>query len=86
MVRVLGTVTGAHGMQVRVGTDHDGVTVNGIALGPAQQEEFAQLFVSACHEAAVNAERMRLDAEAVREEQLEAAEMAADRRASFDID
>ena len=62
MVRKLGTVTGVHGMGAPVGVDHDCVTVGDVALDATQQEEFAQWYVLACHEAAANAERMRLDA------------------------
>lgn len=62
LVRKLDTVTGVHGMGVTVGVDHDCVTVGDVALDAAQQEEFAQLYVSASFEAKANAERMRLDA------------------------
>lgn len=62
LVHVLGSVEDIHGRRLVVGVDHDAVTLWDFMLSPQQQEEFAQLFVAACHEAAVNAEAMRAEA------------------------
>jgi hypothetical protein len=64
-VREIGIVTDMDGFAVRVGVDYDSVTLKASSLpGPfarltqAQAEEFAQLFVSACWQAGVNARQM----------------------------
>lgn len=55
MVSHAGTVRDHFGLPVRVGVDHDAVTVGDVTLGPAQQEEFTQLYVAACHQAQASA-------------------------------
>jgi hypothetical protein len=55
-VREVGTVTDLDGLAVRIGVDYDTVTiaipVREVRLTQAQVEEFSQVFVSACWEAA----------------------------------
>lgn len=69
-VRHIGTVTDLHGVPLHVGTDYAAVTIGPYTLDAVQQEAFAQLFVAACHQAAVFAENAR---EQAREEALDAA-------------
>jgi hypothetical protein len=69
-VRHAGTVTDLYGIPLPVGTDHSAVTFGPYTLDAAQQEEFAQLFVAACHQAKASAEAARAEA---REEALDAA-------------
>lgn len=79
-VRVIGTVTGVHGIPLEVGTDHDAVTIGGVQLGPEARDHFARLYAAADEEAKAWA------AAAVEEERLDAADIAADRRDRLDID
>lgn len=62
LVRETGSVEDIHGRRLAVGTDHDAVTLWNFMLSPAQQEEFAQLFVAAVWQAKANAEAMRAEA------------------------
>lgn len=53
-VRDIGTVRDIHGYVIRVGVDHDSVTIGGAAyamLGPEARGEFAKLFMQADAEA-----------------------------------
>lgn len=50
-VREVGTVTAVHGITVRVGTDRDAVTLNGVQLGPEARDDFARLYFQADEEA-----------------------------------
>ncbi len=63
-VRALGVVTDIDGRKLGVGVDYDSVVIgpDGFRLNLLQAEEFARLFVSACWDAGVNAERMRQEA------------------------
>lgn len=61
-VRHIDSVTDAWGVPVSVGTDYAAVTIGPYTLDAEQQEAFAQLFVAACHQAAVFAENARAEA------------------------
>lgn len=53
-VRDIGTVDDVHGYVIRVGVDHDAVTIGGAAyamLGPEARDDFARLFMRADTEA-----------------------------------
>lgn len=66
-VRDIGTVKDIHGFAIRVGVDHDSVTIGGAAyamLGPEVRDEFAKLYMQADAEAkAWAAEQAALEAE-----------------------
>ena len=62
-VRTIGRVEDMDGYPVAVGVDYDTVTIGACKLDPAMQEEFAQLFVSACRAAGHNKARMDEDAD-----------------------
>ena len=57
-VRYIGSVADCDDVLLEVGVDYDSVTIAQHMLNRAQAEEFAQLFVAACWEAAANAQRM----------------------------
>ena len=65
MVREVGRLTDIDGRQMFVGVDYDTVTIGTPETGPewrltsAMVEEFGQIFVSACWEAAEQAGRLR---------------------------
>ena len=49
-VRDIGTVKDVHGYVIRVGVDHDAVTIGGAAyamLGPEVRDDFAKLYFAA---------------------------------------
>jgi hypothetical protein len=77
-VRFVGQVEDMDGMPVKVGVDHDAVTIQAwgtpIRFQSAAAEEFAQLYVSACWQAARQAGEMA--AEAVPVEVIEPAAQA----------
>ena len=50
----VGRVLDIDELPVRVGVDYDTVTVAGLRLDHAAQEEFARLFVAACWRAALS--------------------------------
>jgi hypothetical protein len=50
-VREVGSVTCVHGSVLRVGVDHDAVTVGGVQLGPEARDDFARLYLQADEEA-----------------------------------
>lgn len=98
--RHIDSVTDVHGREVKLGTDCDAVTIGDFVLGPEVRDDFMKLLMQAdteakawarqeeaeraeahgpgCYCPACNAER--------REEALDAAEIAADRRERLDID
>lgn len=51
-VREIGRVMDIDGIALPVGVDYDTVSVGGLRLDHAAQEEFARLFVAACWRAA----------------------------------
>lgn len=63
-VREIGIVEDIDGVPLDVGVDYDTVTVCDRKLARTQAEEFAQLFVAACWEAAANSERLKETADA----------------------
>jgi hypothetical protein len=58
-VREVGSVTDMDDRPVKVGVDHDTVTIDDHALTRDQAEEFAHLFAAACWDAGENSGRMR---------------------------